>query len=116
MDIGYTILASGRGSDWGECLLIDECLGKVIIGQAHIKDLPQDLIEYLLEGNVTEEGIEKLEEEFFDQNGNDSEYYYTLSNLLYHKKSPYIIKFADIGDLANYVRDYNLHVGYHLDT
>lgn len=116
MNVGYTILANGQGSNWGQCLLIAECLGQVIIGDKHIEDLPEDLIDYLLEGNVTEEGLENLEETFYNQNGNDSEFYYTLVNLIYDKKTPYVVKCEDIAVLANYVRDNNIHVVCNLES
>lgn len=116
MEIGYTMLANGRGSDWGQCLLIDECLGKVILGESHIRDLPEDLIKYLAKENVTQENLDKLEDKFFNQNGNDGEFYYTLSNLLYKKETPYVVKFSDIGDLANYVRLNDIHVDYHIEA
>lgn len=116
MKVAYTFLSSGRSSDWGTCLLIDESIGKVLIGETHVKDLPEDVINFLCEGDVTEEKLEHLEEEFFDKNEMDAEYSFTLRGLIYKKKSPYVVRFDDIGDLANYVRQHDIHVGYHLET
>lgn len=116
MKVAYTFLSSGRSSDWGTCLLIDESIGKVLLGETHIKELPEDVINFLCEGNVTEKKLENLEEEFFDKNEMDAQYSFTLCNLIYNKKSPYVLKFEDIGDLANYVREHDIHVDYHLET
>lgn len=108
MKYGYVMLTDGNCGDWGQCLLIDESLGQVIVGKKHVKDLPADLLFFLVEGSSSNEKIELLEELLFDSNTYNSSSYNTLTNILYNKKSPYMNLFDNIAQMANYIREHNI--------
>lgn len=82
------------------------------LGQIQVQDLPKDLVEFLKEadGNTPEEQLEVVEERLFNNHTYDSCVYNYLSNHIYHHTSPYIIKFLNIPEMANYVRENNITI------
>jgi hypothetical protein len=118
MKKGYTMLADGRGSDFGECVVVDQLIGEVILGEKHLSDLPQDMINYLcnnFSGEISDEQMEEVEDSLFDSNSYDSDVYTFLVNLLYYQKqlktnNPYVLNFNNIAQLANFTRSEDVEI------
>lgn len=111
MEKAYSMLSPGRAGDWGNCLLIKESLGSIISGEKEVDTLEEELILLLrnedTEGDITPEDMEEISETVYGQDNINGDIYYFLNN---RDLDDYVIKFYDIADYANYVRENNIEI------
>lgn len=115
----YTLLSPGLASDTGVCLMIDESLGRIILGEILPEEVPDNIIADLAHmlGKSHCEVIVFLKEELHNTKliGAQLCAFYILSKILYGHQSISIFRFQNVGGLANFSRKYNVEIIDHID-
>lgn len=129
MEKVYVIASPALAGDFGQCLLVEESLGKYLLNEIPQSEINKDVVKVLHEMTVSKDKKEQshllsfLERNNYEEEGSDSldiEYidfeipdiYYYLCNIVYQKETHYVMRFYDIAEFANYVRENNLDVKY----
>lgn len=123
----YVIASPGQAGDFGQCLLIEESLGKYLLNEIPSSEINEEVVKVLHKMVSSESEKEQsyllsfLERNNYEDNDLiDFEYidfdipriYYSLCNIVYKKETDYVIRFHNIAEFANYVRENNLDVEY----
>lgn len=127
MEKVYVIASPGQAGDFGECLLIEESLGRYLLNEIPSSEINEEVVKVLHKMVSSESEKEQsyllsfLERNNYEDNDLiDFEYidfdipriYYSLCNIIYGKETHYVMNFHNIAEFANYVRENNLNVEY----
>ena len=119
MKKAYTLLSPGLACDTGVCLMIDESLGRIVIGDILPEQVPEHIVEDLSKILMMDkcQTVAFIKQELHNTKLTGAHLYafYTLSKLLYGHQSISILRFENVGGLANFSRKYNIEIIDHID-